>query len=147
MPNPTPREIAERLVRLTAPGPNGDLADLFAEDAVLDFPFSPPGAPQHAQGREMFRAHLLGAVGLQRHESTSNVHIRETEEPGTVVIEYRLHGSVVPTGKQFAFDIITVAHVHDGLISWLRTYSNPLDGAIAFDAVPDLVKALTTQRT
>lgn len=144
MSNATPREIAERLVRLTAPGPNSDLADLFAEDAVLEFPFSPPGVPRHAQGREAFRAHLLGAVGVQRHESADNVSVRETDDPGTVVIEYRLRGTAIPTGKTFIFDIIALARVRDGLITWLRTYSNPLDGAIAFDTVADLVEALST---
>ncbi|WP_433683697.1 nuclear transport factor 2 family protein [Nocardia sp. CA-119907] len=144
MSNAAPREVAERLVQLTAPGPNGDLADLFAEDAVLEFPFSPPGVPRHAQGRETFRAHLLGAVGVQRHESADNVSIRETDDPGTVVIEYRLRGTVISTGKTFVFDIIALARVRDGLITWLRTYSNPLDGAIAFDTVADLVEALST---
>lgn len=143
MSNVTSREIVERFVQLAAPGPNGDQADLFAEGAVLELPFSPPGASQHAQGREAFRAHLLGAVGLQRHESVDNVTIRETDDPGIVVIEYRLRGKVIPTGKAFAFDIITIIRVCDGLITWLRSYSNPLDRAVAFDTVPDLVEALS----
>lgn len=37
-----------------------------------------------------------------------------------------------------------VARVRDGLITWPRSYSNPLDGAIAFDGVEDLLAGLAT---
>jgi uncharacterized protein len=37
-----------------------------------------------------------------------------------------------------------IARVRGGLIVWSRTYANPLDGAIAFDMVDDLLAGLTT---
>jgi uncharacterized protein len=73
-----------------------------------------------------------------------HVDIHETTDPEIIVAEYRLHGRVVATGKRFASDIVMIAQVRDGLITWSRTYSNPLDAAIAFDAVQDLLAALTT---
>ncbi|WP_055589860.1 nuclear transport factor 2 family protein [Streptacidiphilus griseoplanus] len=136
----TPREVVERLLRLTAEG----MADLFAEDAVFEMPFLPPGTPQPEPGREAFRAHLKGAVGLQEFDSVDDVHIHDTTDPGVVVAEYRLHGRVVPTGKRFASHLVMVTRIHDGLIIRARTYANPLDSAIAFDTVHDLLTGLTT---
>jgi ketosteroid isomerase-like protein len=144
MPAATPREVLDRLLRLTAQGPTEEMADVFSPDAVFEMPFLPPGVPQQEAGREAFRAHLRGAIGLQVFDSVGNVHIHETTDPELVVTEYRLHGRVVATGKRFASDIVMIARVRDEQIIWSRTYSNPLDGAIAFDIVHDLLAALTT---
>ncbi|MEW9528677.1 nuclear transport factor 2 family protein [Microbispora sp. NPDC049125] len=140
----TPRAIVERLLRLTAEGPSEGMADVFAEDAVFEMPFLPPGAPQPEPGREAFRAHLKAAVGVQEFDSVDDVHIHETADPEVVVAEYRLHGRVVATGKRFASRIVMVARIRAGVIVWSRSYSNPLDAVIAFDAVHDLLAGLTT---
>ncbi|MER6008836.1 nuclear transport factor 2 family protein [Nonomuraea angiospora] len=138
----TPREVITELLHLTATGPREEMADLFAEDAVFEFPFLPPGMPQEEQNRETFRTHLKEGALIQTFESVDNIEIRETTDPEVVVVEYRLHGRVTATGKQFANQIIMVARVRDGLITWSRNYSNPLDGVIAFDMVDDLLAGL-----
>ncbi|WP_330455601.1 nuclear transport factor 2 family protein [Streptomyces sp. NBC_00820] len=71
------------------------------------------------------------------------VQVHETTDPELVVADYRLHGRVLATGKQFAFDMVMFARIRDGLITWSRIYSNPLDGAIAFDAAEGLLAAIT----
>jgi ketosteroid isomerase-like protein len=143
MPAATPRELLDRLLCLTAKGPTEEMADLFSENAVFEMPFLPPGAPRQEAGCEAFRAHLRGAIGLQEFDSVDSVHIHETTDPEVVITEYRLHGRVVATGKRFASDIVMIARVRGGLITWSRTYSNPLDGAIAFGMVQDLLAGLT----
>jgi len=72
-----------------------------------------------------------------------NVRVHETADPEVVITEYRLHGLVTATGKRFAFDIVMIARVRGGLITWSRVYSNPLDGAIAFDMVDGLLGGLS----
>ncbi|MER5532557.1 nuclear transport factor 2 family protein [Streptomyces mirabilis] len=144
MPAAASREVLDRLLRLSATGPTEEMADVFSEDAVFEMPFLPPGAPQQEAGREAFRAHLQAGAGLQEFDSVDNVRIHETSDPEVVVAEYRLHGRVLATGKRFAFDIVMIARIRGGLIIWSRTYSNPLDGAIAFDTVDDLLAGLTT---
>ncbi|MER6943799.1 nuclear transport factor 2 family protein [Nonomuraea sp. NPDC000554] len=135
----TPRQVVTQLLHLTATGPREEMADLFAEDAVFEFPFLPPGMPQEEQNRATFRTHLKVGALIQRFESVDNVEIRETTDPDVVVLEYRLHSRVTATGKQFTHQIIMVARVRDGLITWSRNYSNPLDSVIAFDMVDDLL--------
>lgn len=81
---------------------------------------------------------------MQEFDSLDELHLHETEDPELVVAEYRLHGRIVPTGKEFAHHLVMVARIRDGLITHSRTYANPLDNAVAFDAVNDLLAALTT---
>ncbi|MET4644571.1 ketosteroid isomerase-like protein [Streptomyces atratus] len=144
MPAATSCEVLDRLLRLTATGPTEEMADVFSEDAVFEMPFLPPGAPQQEPGREAFRAHLQAGAALQEFDSVDNVRIHEMSDPEVVVAEYRLHGRVLATGKRFVFDIVMIARIRGGLIIWSRTYSNPLDGAIAFDMATDLLARLTT---
>jgi ketosteroid isomerase-like protein len=143
MSTATPREVIERYLALTATGPGPEMADAFAEDAVFELPFLPPGTPHPEAGREPFRAHLREGAQIQKLDSVEDVHIHETADPEVVITDYRLHGSVLPTGKRFAFSIITVTRVQDGQITWIRSYSNPLDRAIAFDGVEQLLAGLT----
>ena len=143
MTNTEAREVIDRFLRLTADGPNENMADLFAEDAAFEMPYLPPGAPLPAQGREAFRAHLKSGKEMQKFDSVQNVNIYETIDPQVVVAEYRLHGSIIPAGSRFAFDLVMIARVRDGLIVWSRNYANPLAGAIAFGRVAELMAGLT----
>ena len=127
------RPISSKSTPAAGPGrprpgrrPCEEMADLFAEDAVFEFPFQLPGASQEEQGRETFRAHLKTGAQILRFESVDNVAIHQTADPEVVIAEYRLQGLVAATGKRFTSQIVMVARVRDGLISWLRNYSNPL---------------------
>jgi ketosteroid isomerase-like protein len=140
MPPLTPREVADRFAELIAPGPAEELADLFAEDAVFEMPFLPPGAPAQEPGREAFRAHLKESPTV--FDSVDGVRIYETDDPEVVIMERRLHGRVLATGKPFTFQVIMVARIRNGEIVWSRSYSNPLDAVIAFDGLHDLVAGL-----
>jgi hypothetical protein len=52
-------------------------------------------------------------------------------------------GSGVGLGRSGPSHLVLVARIHDGLIVRARTYTNPLDNAIAFDMVDDLLTGLT----
>ncbi|MEV3861138.1 nuclear transport factor 2 family protein [Streptomyces sp. NPDC050095] len=138
----TPREVLESFLRLTADGPSEAMADVFTTDAVFEMPYLPPGAPVQEPGREAFRTHLREGAKLQKFNAVDHVHVHETEDPELVIADYRLHGQVASTGRQFTFDMVMYARVADGLITWSRVYANPLDGAIAFDAADGLLEAL-----
>lgn len=143
MTTAAPRDVLQHLLHLTAEGPSEAMADLFSTDAVFEMPYLPPGAPAQAPGREAFRSHLRDGARLQRFTAVDHVHVHETTDPELVVADYRLHGRVLATGKPFAFDMVMFARIRDGLITWSRTYSNPLDGAIAFDAAERPLAAIT----
>ncbi|MGW1030123.1 nuclear transport factor 2 family protein [Streptomyces sp. NPDC002577] len=142
MTTAAPRDVLQHFLRLTADGPSEAMADLFSTDAVFEMPYLPPGAPAQAPGRDAFRAHLREGAQLQKFTAVDHIHVHETTDPELVVADYRLHGHVLATGKRFAFDMVMFARIKDGLITWSRTYSNPLDGAIAFDAAEGLLTSI-----
>ncbi|WP_433440135.1 nuclear transport factor 2 family protein [Nonomuraea sp. CA-141351] len=135
-------QIVGQLLSLVAHGPCEEMADLFAEDAVFEMPYLPPGVPAQEPGRETFRAHLREGALVQRFDAVTDARIHQTADPEVVIAEYRLHGTVTATGRRFASDLVMVARVRDGLIVSHRSYANPLDAAVAFGAVGDLLTAL-----
>ncbi|MGO4612535.1 nuclear transport factor 2 family protein [Nocardia sp. 2YAB30] len=143
----TPRETIERLLAVTAGGPVPEMADVYAVDAVFELPYLPPGAEHPEVGREAFRAHLVEGARIQRFDSIDDVRIHETADPEVIITEYRINGTVLSTGTQFAFPIIKVARVRDGLIVWSRSYSNPLAGAIAFGQAEALLGGIIAERS
>jgi uncharacterized protein len=128
------RGTVEELIRRMADGPSPAAADLFSADAVFEMPFAPPGAPAQEPGRDAFRAHLQAGAGLARFEAADDVEIHEMADPGLVFAEYRISGTSLATGNAFSYRIAMLSRVRDGLITWSRTYTSPLDLAASLGA-------------
>ncbi|MCK2215160.1 nuclear transport factor 2 family protein [Actinomadura sp. ATCC 31491] len=123
---PSAREVAERFL---AAATGDGLADLYAEDSVIELPFSPEGRPLRFEGREGHRARFARAAGMLRHERTANVTIHETTDPEVVVLEFDLHSVVIPTGRPVVRTYAMVMRVRDGLITHSRDYADTLAAA------------------
>jgi uncharacterized protein len=140
----SPREVAE-LVRRMVAGEDVGFGDLFAEDAVFSYPFSPPGAPDQLVGREAIKA-FFGARGdarsLFRMDGVDAV-IRETDDPEVVVTEIRHHGWSHLTGAPYQHTALGVIRVRDGLIVRYDDYMNPIATAQLLGRTDDLVAALS----
>jgi ketosteroid isomerase-like protein len=117
----TPRETFERLIRGISERRWHELADLYAEDAVVDQPFAMP-APVRIEGREAIRAHFeaagAGPLTLEAH----NVVVHETADPAVIVAEYDYHARVRTTGHSFLVSNIQVLTIRDGRIARSRDY-------------------------
>ncbi|WP_431925981.1 nuclear transport factor 2 family protein [Nonomuraea jabiensis] len=79
----SPREVVGHLLKLTATGPTETMADLFAEDAVFEMPFLPPGVNAHEVGRETSRAHLAPAVGGRSSPASTGSPSTRRPTPGS----------------------------------------------------------------
>jgi uncharacterized protein len=131
-PAPTPaapRAVVERFLRASAGNEWDDLADLYADDAVIEMPFAPPGVPRRSAGREVHRARFRTVAGLLRFENVDSVVIHETNDPEVVVVEYDLHGRTVEAARSFVFSYIMVMRIRDGHIVSSTDYGNPLASA------------------
>ena len=147
MPEPTsPRAVFARLNRGIAEGRWNDLADLYAEDAVVHQPFAPPespdspSAPPLLEGRETIRARFAGADRMGLRFGVRNVVVHETADPEVVIAEFDYD---IPAGD----DVLTAANiqvlrVRDGLIVETRDYHDHLTIARAIGGLPALVAAL-----
>lgn len=99
-----------------------DLADLYAEDVVLEMPFTPAGVPRETKGREELRRRFLAASGIRRIVGAENVVVHETKDPSVLVAEFDLHQEM--GGETFAASYVMVMTIKDGLITHTRDYAD-----------------------
>jgi uncharacterized protein len=123
----SPRQVFERIQHITL-HLDSPVADLYAPDAVHEWPFALPGAPQRLTGRDQIRAFFTRAAGGSRFDFREfrNVVVHETADPEVIIAEYDIHGQITDTGRPFVFSYILVLRVRDGQIVSLRDYLNPL---------------------
>jgi len=126
MPTATPAEVLARRRRLILSGDADGFADLFALDAVIEFPFASPGAPSRLEGREAIRehAHRLLASPV-RLESFEVAELYQTQDPEVVIAEMRATATLTTTGQSFAANSIQVLRIREGQIALFRDFANP----------------------
>ncbi|MFD9409947.1 nuclear transport factor 2 family protein [Streptomyces sp. NPDC059989] len=139
----SPREVFQRLIDGIGAGRFTELAELYAEDAVVETVFEPVG-PRRVEGRAALRERFAQVSASSPVELTpANVVVRETDDPEVVVAEfdYRVHHRL--TGRTFESANIQVLRVRDGLIVNSRDYHDHLALIVAGDNLPQLVAALS----
>ncbi len=130
---------ADRLIGGIAEGRWADLADLYAEDAVVEQPFA-IGAPVRLTGRAAIRAHVARAGQAGVRFAIRDVVIHETADPEVVVAEFA-HDVPGDDGVVTAANI-QVLRVRNGLIAQTRDYHDHLAIARALGRLPELIGAL-----
>ena len=140
-----PEELPEELHRLGEAGQvlerfraaaiaqsAADMGQLYAIDAVHEFPFTTPGVPGRLVGRDAIMEFVVaGWSGPLRYERYRTLSAWTTDEPGTVVVQQEVHGTSATTGP-FVLPNLVVLTVARGEIRHLRDFVNLL---AAFDAL------------
>jgi ketosteroid isomerase-like protein len=146
---PTPHEVAELVAQRLAAVDMSGFADLFATDAVFEYPFGFPGAPAVVHGREALREHLVES----RRDIASLIAvagvtptIHETSDPEVAVVELEINGTTLTTGQPFRFHSgVEVMRVRDGEIVEYRDYTNVLGAASITGGSGAVVEALLAE--
>ncbi|SEB30739.1 nuclear transport factor 2 family protein [Streptomyces melanosporofaciens] len=120
----TPREVLACYYRAMIDKSADDLADLYAMDAVHEFPFTSSGFPPRYEGREAVRAGYRAAWGA------SPVHVREvrkiaayeTADPEVIIAEHVVVGTLPTRRTNFTVPGLLILHIHSGLIMRARDY-------------------------
>ncbi|MFD4264106.1 nuclear transport factor 2 family protein [Streptomyces sp. NPDC058534] len=99
---------------------------LWADDAVMEFPFAPEGWPRRLEGREAVAAYMRHYPDHIDLHDFPELRIHETTDPTTVVVEMRAVGRLVRTGAPYDMTYIAVVTVEDGRFTSYRDYWNPL---------------------
>jgi uncharacterized protein len=126
----SPRRVLESLLRGISDGRWNDLADLYAEDAVVEQPFAPT-PPRRLEGREAIRAHFAAAAQGPLRLAASNLVVHDTADPEVLIAEFDYDGRVATTGHSFRVANIQVLRVRDGRIVASRDYHDHLALAAA----------------
>jgi ketosteroid isomerase-like protein len=146
MEQPTAREVAELARQRLAATDMSGFVDLFAEDALFEYPFGFPGAPSELRGKEAIRTHLVESRrGIKsRIEVTEfNAVVHDTTDPAVVIAVWEVVGTTLSTGQSHRFSSgVGVITVHDGEITHYRDYTNALGAARATGRLADVAASL-----
>ncbi|MEV6583844.1 nuclear transport factor 2 family protein [Streptomyces sp. NPDC051582] len=139
---PSPREVSRTLLERIGEGRYSELAELYAEDTVVETVFEPVG-PRRFEGRAVVEERFAEvAAGSPVELTPENVVIRETDDPEVVVAEWDYKVRHRVTGRTFEAANIQVLRVRDGLIVSSRDFHDHLALVVAGGHLPRLVQAL-----
>lgn len=101
------------------------VVNVHAANAVLEFPYSPPGFPRRVEGeaaiRDLFRPALAGMSS----SSFDDLNVMMLDEPNWALVEYR--GRVeLKSGRSYHNTYCLVVRVEGGQLAYVREYFNPL---------------------
>jgi len=101
------------------------IVDIHSDDAILEFPFAPPGFPQRVQGREAIREFERPISESVASCSFHDLKMRQLGGPTTLVAEYS--GQVeLTSGRSYNNTYCVIVEFRDGLMHHVREYFNPL---------------------
>lgn len=131
-----PREVFERFRRNVVAGLGGLTGDMCAEDVVVEQPFAPVAAARRVAGRAEFTAFAQATraalpVAFERCDALA---VHDTRDPGTIVVEYEMAGTVTTTGTCASATFVLVLTVRDGLVVRWREYQDTAAVARALGA-------------
>ena len=120
-----PREVLERLRQASISQSAADLSQVYAAEAVHEFPFTRPGLPSRLSGREEIGNWITaGWEGNPlKYERYRTLAIHDTSDPETIIAEQEALGTSAATGE-FALPNLVVLTAHHGQIVRLRDYVN-----------------------
>jgi ketosteroid isomerase-like protein len=99
---------------------------MMAEDAVMEFPYAPPGGPRRLEGRAAMTAHLRGLAGVIEIHRMRDLVVHRTLDPDTRILEFGCEGRGVQTGRPYDQRYISVITLRAGRIARYVDYWNPL---------------------
>jgi hypothetical protein len=118
-------EVLERARAAAIAQSAGEMSDLYAVDAVHEFPFTGPGMPSRLEGRDAIMEFILATwgTGVLNYERYETLAAYTTNDPGTVVVEQEVHGTSPATGS-FTLPNLVVLTVAGRRIQRFRDYAN-----------------------
>ncbi len=135
-PARTPHEVLSRYYQAMLDKSPDDLADLYAEDAVHEFPFAFPGFPPLHEGREAVRAGYRAAWGASpaRVQEVRRIAAYDTADPEVIIAEHVVVGTLTTKATTFTVPGLLILQVRDGLITRVRDYMD--DSGVAGAGAP-----------
>jgi len=118
--SPSPAEVFGRLITGISEGRWHELADLYAEDVVVEMPMDPHRT--RLDGREAVRQRFAAAADGWFELRAHDVIVHATTDPEVVIAEFEYGGLNRTTGKKFTVANVQVLRVRGGRIVASRDY-------------------------
>ena len=108
-------------------------ASVWAENAVQDMPFSPPGFPRRVEGKENILDLYAAWPDISGDTNfTDELVFYPMQDPTMVFAEWRGEVDILPTGRQYEQRYGGLFRVVEGQIQLFREYYDPIVFAEAF---------------
>ncbi|MGI5337452.1 nuclear transport factor 2 family protein [Streptomyces sp. CA-181903] len=145
---PSPRDVLAAYHRAMLSWSADDLADLYAPDAVHEFPFFAPGTPGRYEGREEVRAGYRAAWGASpvRLKEIHDVIVLDAADPEVVIGQWGASATSGPGTEPAAITGLLILRVRDGLIVHALDYMDTLGTCHALGRLPALLNGLGVER-
>lgn len=140
------REVLEHLIHGISNGRWLELHELYAEEAVVEYPFALP-APTRLEGRGAIQRYFAVVARMPLELRAHNIAMHEATDPEVIIVEYDYEGLVTTTGRAFQVSNIQVSTVRHGQIVKSRDYHNHLVLADVTGRLPDLISAFTNKES
>ena len=118
-----------------------ELEGLYAENAVVEYPFALP-VPVRLDGLDAIRRYFAAAAAFPLRLRTRNLVVHDTDDPEVVVAEWDYEGLVTTTGRSFRVSNIQVSTIREGKIVASRDYHNHVILADVMGRLPSLLGAI-----
>ena len=100
--------------------------ELWAEDAVCEFPFARDAERRIYTGKAAIVAYTRAIMGRIRVDGIERLRVMPLEDPDGVVIEAVIKARILPEGNRYHQAYAAVCETRDGKIQHYREYFNPL---------------------
>jgi ketosteroid isomerase-like protein len=134
----TPREVLHRYHAAMRAKDADALAELYADNAVHEFPFFMPDRPDRLIGREAVRASYRESWANHPLEidAIMDAFVEDGADPEVVIGQWRLEGSLRETGKTVGLTGLLALRVSAGKITHVRDFMDTLGVAHALGRMP-----------
>jgi ketosteroid isomerase-like protein len=124
-PPSAPLEILERMRAAAIDRSAEAMTSVYAADAVHEFPFTRPGVPARAEGRDAIMSFINAFWNTSplRYERYRTIAIHDTADPDTIVVEQEVEGTSSTTGP-FVLPNVMVLTARHGQIAHVRDYAS-----------------------
>jgi ketosteroid isomerase-like protein len=98
--------------------------DAVAENAVFEFLYDIPGFTNKIEGRKAYMDWFGGYTNILH--TADNLRVHQTIQPGVIILEYEVHGTVPSTGKAYNNRFCSIIALKDRKIIHWRDYMDSL---------------------
>jgi ketosteroid isomerase-like protein len=100
--------------------------NLWADDAVLEFPFAPKNRPSIYRGKQDILTYMSSTTRIIVVDSVSKLNISPMLDPNKIVIELAINGHLISNGATYNQLYVTFFEFESGKIKYYREYWNPI---------------------
>ena len=99
---------------------------LWADDAVIEFPYAPAGSTSRLEGKSAIKDFFMDSSKYVNFLAWTDLQIYPMLAPDTIFVEFRSEAEVVGKDRSYNQVYCGFLQVKDGLIVFYREYWNPM---------------------